>query len=178
MQSSKFGVIWDTMFLIAAGYETNSLSRKEKDPGYIQFFNSFTLTLPCKKCRDTVPIYLKKLNIQKYLDSNQLLKFVYDLKECVNDKLRDQENEQLKDTFDGLSHLYRNGSPEFWDVFRKEAEDICKTQKTPDFSEVKKKWDAYRSTGTGGGGGGVVDKRSRKSRKTKKVVINDGHSFR
>lgn len=86
---------WIALSATALGFHLNQDHKLEtKIKHYKTFFNSLQFTLPCGFCRDSYKIYYKKLNIERYMRSQKkwaMIKFIYDLKECVNRKLRAQE---------------------------------------------------------------------------------------
>jgi len=141
MQSSKFGPpAWDTMFTFAMGYYLNPLECSKKDPHYIQFFKSFGNVLPCKYCRDSYSKFFKMLPIKEYLKYEYgLVRYVYDLKNLVNDKLQSQEEEKLEKAFSKLNSNMSTNNPNFWKKFRKEAHEICFTKPPPSFESVLQK---------------------------------------
>lgn len=140
MQSSKWGPpLWEALFNIAAGYDYNETPKLLKDQQYKAFFNSLGQVLPCKYCRDSYTNFNQALDIDKYLTmpSCGLTKYVYDLKNLVNNKLASQENKALRTKFMELSDKY-NGqdTPEFWDELRRTTHALCYTKPAPPFAQV------------------------------------------
>jgi hypothetical protein len=138
MQSSKFGVIWSSMFLVAAGFDLNPVSAKIKNPQYKSFFKSLGDVLPCFHCRKSFKIFYHELPIDDYLGKkNGLTLWVYKFKELVNNKLKNQEEEFLHDEYKKLLKKGLNpNSKEFWKTFRQTAHDTCYTKNTPHFKNV------------------------------------------
>ena len=111
MNTSSFGPCgWQFMFFVAAGYDMNETPKIEKDKQYKHFFKSIGDCLPCKYCRQSYGIFYEKLKIEEYMKmpSCGLIKFVYDLKQLVNQKLWVQETKALQNEFNNLksSDLY------------------------------------------------------------------------
>ena len=86
---------WIALSATALGFHLNQSYKLEtKIKHYKTFFNSLQYILPCGFCRESYKIYYKKLNIERYMRSPKkwsMIRFIYDLKECVNRKLRAQE---------------------------------------------------------------------------------------
>jgi hypothetical protein len=138
MQSSKFGPpAWNTMFTFAFGYYLNPEKCEIKDNDYINFFKLFGKTLPCKYCRDSYSQFFEFLQIRNYLKQDfGLVRFVYDLKNLVNNKLKSQEERQLQKEFTELQKTYQLNDPVFWKFFRDKAHKVCFTKPAPSFQSV------------------------------------------
>jgi len=130
---------WTSLFSIAMGYDLNTESKRIKNAKYKQYFQSVGDVLPCRYCRDSYVVFYNQLNIDKYLNSkkkNMLMKFVYDLKELVNEKLRKQEVSHLKKQYNILSKKYDVSSEQFHKIMRDKSQEICFTKATPTFASV------------------------------------------
>lgn len=58
---------------------------------YHDFFETIPYILPCKYCRHSLSDYYEKYPLKEALDSQEsLVKWLYQIHNCVNDKLRDQ----------------------------------------------------------------------------------------
>jgi len=60
---------------------------------YSQFFETIPYILPCKFCRSSLTDYYKKYSYKTYVNINpnlDLKKWMYNIHNCVNDKLRSQ----------------------------------------------------------------------------------------
>lgn len=139
MQSSVWGPkLWNSMFYIAAGYDLNETPKHIKDPQYANFFKSFGDTLPCRFCRESYVKFYDALDIRRYMNmpSCGLIRFVYDLKEQVNHKLKSQEEKALYEEFQKLTNIVSLDDPRFWKMFREKAQKICYTKPTPPFEEI------------------------------------------
>lgn len=137
MQSSKFGCIWDSMFLCAMGYHLNKTPCKIKNPQYKLFFESFGNVLPCLFCRDSYKIFFNdpEFKIDDYFTQKWgLVRYVYDLKEKVNNKLRSQETKKLKEEYNKLD----KNDPAFWEKIRQLSHNTCYTKNTPSYDDVLK----------------------------------------
>jgi hypothetical protein len=138
MNSSAWGPgAWVFLFHIAMGYDFNETPKKEKDVYYKNFFKSIGNVLCCKYCRESYPKFYDKLNIDRYLElpSCGLVRFVYDIKELVNDKLRKQEKEAIKEEYNKLKQMNLS-EDEIWTQMRAICHKKCYTKPTPPFEEV------------------------------------------
>ena len=143
MNSTVFGKsAWTYMFMVAAGYRLNETAKEIKDPIYKQFFETLGQTIPCRYCRESYAIFYKWLDIQKYMDKDSdeegLIRFVYDLKNLVSDKLKKQERTALQEAFNELSKTKSRDDPAFWEIMREKAHKICYTKPAPPIAEVVK----------------------------------------
>lgn len=139
MRTSSWGKFsWQTMFYAAAGYDLNESSKRVKDPLYYNYFKSIGDVLPCKYCRDSYKVFFQSLNIQKYMNmpSCGLIRFVYDLKNLVSDKLKTQEEKALHEEYEKLIQSKSPNDPEFWKIMREKSHKICYTAPPPPFEEV------------------------------------------
>lgn len=140
--------LWESLFHIAVGYDVNTEPTQIKDRHYKIFFSSLGHVLGCKYCRISYQKFFKQLNIERYLGQKRgLLRFVYDLKNMVNEKLWKQEHELAlkilkKSNIDKLpdsekikvlrqiSHVfYTKSAPPFKDVVQKYESSITKCNK-------------------------------------------------
>lgn len=82
---------WVFLHCIAFNYpEKPTLSQKI---AYKTFFESIGNVLPCKYCRESYKVFLKKHPIDHYIGSGKELSFwLYGIHCLVNDKLRNQGN--------------------------------------------------------------------------------------
>lgn len=137
MNTSKWGPCsWNSMFHIAAGYDFNDKDKVIKDKEYTDYFKSLGGILPCKYCRTSYKEFYKKLDIKVYLASCKkysLLRFVYDLKEMVNVKLRTQEEQALQIEYQKLGSKQDENT---WKILRRKSQKICYTKPTPSFKSV------------------------------------------
>jgi hypothetical protein len=125
------------MFTFAFGYYLNPENCEIKDDDYINFFKLFGKTLPCKHCRDSYSDFFESLPIKEYLKRDfGLVRYVYDLKNLVNNKLKSQEQDQLQREFIELQKTYQLNNPVFWKFFRDKAHKICFTKPAPSFESV------------------------------------------
>jgi hypothetical protein len=114
MDSKSFGpALWHSMFVIACNYPEKINLENRLDVAKVKYNKDFFVNLgnviPCIYCRRSYKVFLKQLNINKYLHSRQaLLYFVYLLKDLVNKKL----NAQL----DKSDKTKRKKSPPFVEV--------------------------------------------------------------
>lgn len=139
MNSSSFGPPgWSYMFYVAAGYDLNETPKNIKDKQYETFFRSIGATIPCRYCRDSYGKFFDSLEIYRYMNlpSCGLIRFVYDLKNLVSNKLTNQEDKALQEEYQKLSQVKSPEDPEFWKIFRQKAHKICYTKPAPEFDKV------------------------------------------
>lgn len=139
MQTTKWSPpLWKSMFYVAAGYDLNETPKYIKDEQYKNFFKSIGDILPCSYCRQSYGKFYDSLDINRYMSmpSCGLIRFVYDLKECVNQKLVGQEHKALQEEFENLKKHISPSDEEFWKQLRDKAHKICYTKPAPPFEEV------------------------------------------
>jgi hypothetical protein len=138
MQSSVFGPgSWSAMFYAAAGYDLNETPKRIKDPQYKAYFKSIGDVLPCRYCRDSYKIFFDSLDFDKYLKVQcGLIRFVYDLKNLVNEKLEKQEEKALQEEYEKLLREKSPNDPTFWKTMRAKSHKICFTKPAPPFEQV------------------------------------------
>ena len=139
MNSNSFGPpLWEGLFFIAAGYDLNETPKQVKNKDYREFFRTLGEVLPCRYCRESYRGFFQQLNIDRYfqMPSCGVIKFVYDLKDCVNSKLKMQEHKALHEEFESLRQTTPLETEEFWARFRDKAHKICYTKPTPPFEKV------------------------------------------
>lgn len=139
MNTTAFGPCgWKYMFYVAAGFDLNETPIDEKKNQYKIFFQSIGNTIPCKYCRQSYAIFYKNLSIDRYMDmpSCGLIRFVYDLRSMVNDKLVKQETKVFEEEFKKLLQDTSPDDPEFWKIMRDKGHKICYTKPNPSFEQV------------------------------------------
>lgn len=139
MQTSKWGPPFNEALLyVAAGYDLNEAPKYQKDQQYKMFFESLGDILPCRYCRESYKVFYKALDINKYLNmpSCGLIRFVYDLRNLVNDKLIKQEEKALHEEYQKLLQTKSPDDPEFWRIIREKSHKICFTKPPPDYNEL------------------------------------------
>jgi hypothetical protein len=126
------------MFLTAMGYHLNPEDCTIKDENYIRHFKDFQYILPCKYCRMSYKGFFDSLDIKKYLKEEWgLVRYVYDLKNLVSKKLREQESKALEQEFRKMIGTGKDiQDPEFWNHLREKAHKICYTKPAPPFDQV------------------------------------------
>lgn len=130
---------WQSLGATALGYHLNDDTTLDlKIKHYKTFFQSLKYVLPCGYCRDSYGTYYKKLNIEKYMRSKKqwsMIRFVYDLKECVNAKLRKQEKALFKERLETLTPTQKQDKA----CLRRLKKRIFTTKRTPTFSAYLKR---------------------------------------
>lgn len=79
---------WKLLHLITFDYERRKDIRSEGEPAaYRAFFETLPYVLPCKFCRASLTDYYRQHPLRT---SQDMRKWMYDIHNCVNDKLRKQ----------------------------------------------------------------------------------------
>lgn len=124
---------WASLGATALGWHLNDdTSLEMKIKHYKTFFHSLQYVLPCGFCRDSYGGYYRKLNIETYMRSKKpwsMIRFVYDLKECVNNKLRLQEKKLFKETVEQLTVKQKMDK----ECLKRIRRRIFTTKRTPPF---------------------------------------------
>lgn len=128
---------WSMLFFVAAGYELNTEPHHIKDPHYYNFFKEVGFVLGCRYCRDSYKIFFEELDIKKYFHEKcGLMRFVYELKEKVNNKLKTQEYEAAIEQYGELKQHEAFLSKQQIATKLREISKIFYTKDTPPFKEV------------------------------------------
>lgn len=94
---------WLTMLYAAAGYDLNDTPPHKKNPYYKAFFQSLKGVLPCSSCRSSYDRLFDEMDIDSYLlEPHGLLRFVYDLKNRVTEKIVNQRNDEYESEYHRL----------------------------------------------------------------------------
>lgn len=137
--TTKWGpASWDMLFNMALNVDL--IDKHVKDNHAIQFFNVLGYMLPCRYCVEYYAIILKDMPIENVLGTNRDLedpygcfRWLYHVKNKVNEKLIRQETECLVDHF-----LKKHEDEESM------ATKLLFTQPTPSFQQVLLKYTANR----------------------------------
>jgi len=99
---------WKLLHSIAYNYPSNP-SIKNKSI-VKNFFNTLPYVLPCVYCRNSLVKYFKELPVENALDNrNSLFKWLYNIHNKVNSKLRKQKLNKKKDpSFNQIRNFYKN----------------------------------------------------------------------
>jgi hypothetical protein len=112
-------------------------------------FHSLAFTMPCIFCRESYKKFLKQLPIDPFLsDRIQLMKWLYLIRDKVNQKLINQENECYKTEKRLLQKKYYSKQitkPEYHASIEKIKSEIFITKMSPDFIEVLQKYESIRA---------------------------------
>lgn len=137
---------WDTLFFVAGGYDLNEEPRETKDEKYYTFFQNFGEVIPCRYCRNSYKGFFQELNLQDYFGEKcGVMRFVYDLKNKVNNKLWKQEYEAAMEKYNALK---QNEATLTQDQIAEQLRDISKifyTKDPPPFSQVVEKYMKHRA---------------------------------
>lgn len=136
--------LWDSLFFVAYGYQLNP--HPERAEQYNAFFQSLAAVLPCKYCRESLTGFLKELDFKQYIkDGRGAMRFVYDLKNKVNQKLVTQELTAAQKEFTGLAEKVHRG--EAVDTARelRQISKVFYTKDPPPFEEVVRKYQVHEA---------------------------------
>jgi hypothetical protein len=144
MDTKKWGPpMWSSLFFIASGYEVNKTPRKIKDPQYEMFFKSLGDSLPCFYCRESYKQFYKELDIKKYFGRKcGLIRFVYDIKNKVNEKLIKQEQLLIEEN---RQELKKSTTQQEKDRIKQEMKKIKYTKPAPPFEKVVEMYEKHRA---------------------------------
>ena len=145
MDTKAFGKpLWNAMFFVAAGYDLNKTPKNIKDQQYINFFKSIGDVLPCIYCRQSYKDFFRELDITKYLDEeNGLMKFNYDLKNKVSNKLINQENKEAIKCYKKIP--FESLSDDEKAKYLRKISKIYYTKDQPPFSEVVQEYMKHKA---------------------------------
>lgn len=80
---------WKLLHLVAYSYPDNPKCTDKQKFG--MFYNNLKYVLPCKYCRISLTGFMEELPIEDHIDNKrQITKWIYDVHNKVNDKLRKQ----------------------------------------------------------------------------------------
>lgn len=85
--------LWRIMTDVA--YKADRVQNERVVPYAVTFFKSLAFLLPCKYCRQSYRQYITNLDVSQYASRRNLVKWVWDLKEKVNDKLKKSQDYRL-----------------------------------------------------------------------------------
>lgn len=133
----------------------------EKDPEHCErrkytkeLFENLQYTLPCKYCRASFKDFLEELPIDKFLGCRaDITRWLYDIHNKVNAKLRKQEREAVENKFNELTPQVKNGTKHWQTAYKELEEFVVKTMITdsdPTFEEVCQKYESYRAQSCAG----------------------------
>lgn len=147
MNTQAFGgCTWDSMFFMAAGYDLNEEPRSVKDPQYYNYFKSIGDVLPCIYCRRSYKGFFEELKIEGYFGKPcGLMKFVYDLKNKVNEKLLNQEFEAAIERYRALKGEDGSMQKEQLGLELRNLAKIFYTKDAPPFEQVVEDYMKHRA---------------------------------
>lgn len=145
---------WDFLFsCIMGGYpykiDKNDKKHQKIKKHFKNMLKGLKYTLPCIFCRESYAKFWKELPIEQYLSGRvELMYWLYLIKDKVNNKLIQQEQEAYEEKLNKIKFLYRIGKisrNEF--VFNQEhlqKVSFC-TKPSPPFIEVLKFYESRRA---------------------------------
>jgi len=114
-----------------------------------QLLTSLTIVMPCIFCRNSFKQFLQELPIEDYLIGRiELMYWLYQMKDKVNNKLLNQENQCYYDEKKRLSILYANKKitkEEYKEKLSQFKKNTFKTVPTIPFKDVLDKYESIRA---------------------------------
>jgi hypothetical protein len=145
---------WDFLFSCIMGGYPYKLDFKDKEHLLIKkhfkaLLGSLRYTLPCVFCRESYQKFWKELPIEKHLTGRlELMYWLYLIKDKVNNKLMNQEQEAHDEKMGKLNYLFRMGKITRND-FMMHQENIKNTsfctKPSPPFIEVLQMYESRRA---------------------------------
>ena len=155
MATSFFGPnAWNFLFISILGHYPIKIDNTNPEhieivKNYYNILTSLSVIMPCVFCRDSFKIFIKELPIEPYLIGRiELMYWLYLMKDKVNNKLIQQEENCYNDEKKILKALYYNQHINTSDYYIKIAEfkkKIFKTIPTPPFEDILKHYEQYRA---------------------------------
>ena len=112
-------------------------------------FTSLGYTMPCIFCRESFKQFYKQIPIEPYLTGRiELMYWLYQIKNLVNQKLIAQEKERCDYEKSELKKKYYRGEiskPEYYSIRKQMDADIFVTTPTPPFKEVLEEFESLRA---------------------------------
>jgi hypothetical protein len=112
---------------------------------------SLSHTMPCIFCRQSFKQFCKKLPIDNFLsDRISLMKWLYEIRNLVNQKLIKQEQKCYNDEKKRLKQIYHqnpseNAKKEYYEKLNTFREKTFITKSSPPFEEVLNKYESIRA---------------------------------
>lgn len=110
---------------------------------------SLQIVMPCIYCRESFKIFLLELPIEPYLVGRiELMYWLYLMKDKVNKKLLNQENQCYNDEKRRLKGMFYNGlitEEEYYKQAQGFKEETFNTIPTPPFKEVLDQYESLRA---------------------------------
>lgn len=145
VNSKHFGPpMWQSLSYIALGFDANPMPMKDKIQKYKIHFESYAFVLPCIHCRTSFQKYTKSRPFESYVNRSdkpfQALRWVYDIHEDVNQKLRTQEDLCYQVQKKTIAQNQSLSIDEKRERLIKVADEIFYTQDTPTFEDFKDRY--------------------------------------
>ena len=145
---------WDFLFSCIMGGYPYKLNSKNKEHLLIKkhfknMLGSLRYTLPCVFCRESYKKFWKELPIEKYtMGRVELMYWLYLIKDKVNNKLIQQEQEAYEEKMSKLQYLFKTSkiSRQEFALHKENIEKIsfC-TKPSPPFIEVLQFYESRRA---------------------------------
>ena len=145
---------WDFLFSSIMGAYPFKIDENNKEHIKIKKYFKCTLkglqwTLPCIYCRESYKKFWKQLPIEKYLKGRvELMYWLYLIKDKVNNKLMEQEQEEYTQTMFEAKQMYYSGklSRNSYFTYVEEYKKRCfKTKASPPFQEILEFYESRRA---------------------------------
>ena len=145
---------WDYLFCSIMGAYPHILDESNYDHMRIKeefknLFSTLRFTLPCPACQESYKRFWRDIPIDDYLSNRiSLMKWLYKIKDKVNEKLICQENEMFKNEKNKIIEIYKvkNISKDNYDKLIKNLKNkICITKKSIPFLSVLNHYESKRA---------------------------------
>lgn len=145
---------WDFLFSSIMGAYPFKIDKNNKEHLEIQRYFKHTLkglqyTLPCVYCRESYKKFWKELPIEKYLKGRvELMYWLYLIKDKVNKKLIQQEEEEYNETISYFKQMYYSGKLTRNQYFLRVEHykmECFKTKPSPPFQEILDFYESRRA---------------------------------
>lgn len=145
---------WDFLFSSIMGAYPFKINEGNKEHLEIKKYFKCTLrglryTLPCIYCRESYKKFWKELPIEKYLKGRvELMYWLYLMKDKVNNKLMEQEQEEFNETISYYKQMYYSGKlgrNEYFIQIETYKQNCFQTKPSPPFQEVLDFYESRRA---------------------------------
>jgi hypothetical protein len=146
LSSREWGpAMWESLFSSIMGAFPYKIEEDNKIHIHIRnefkhLFSSLQYTLPCCVCQESYKNYWLELPIDDYLSGRiKLMEWLYKIKNKVNKKLMNQENEKFKAEKNRITNIYKKkdiSKTNYDKIINKMKDKILYTTKSPSFQSV------------------------------------------
>ena len=145
---------WFFLFISIMGAYPYKIDEKNKEHKIIKMhfknlFKALQYTMPCIFCRNSYKQFLKESPIEPHMSGRiELMKWLYNIKNRVNDKLSEQEQKCYNDKKKELKTKYRRGSitrDKYYELIEEFKGSNFKTKSSPPFEEILEYYEEFRA---------------------------------